>query len=174
MTLLWYLVVNLLRLVHIFGGVFWVGASFFMVWIFTPTVTAAGEEGSRFMQRFMRDSRFSSIVGAAAIATTLSGILLYLRIVAVSPQWMMTRAGTVISIGGLAGLLAALHGGAVLGRHSARLAEIGKAIASADGPPMPEQMQEIQTLQGKIQRGSVVSVVLMCVALAGMALAQTL
>jgi uncharacterized membrane protein len=175
MAIFTYLLINLLRLLHIFAGVFWVGSSFFMVWIFTPSVEAAGDDGRRFQQRFMRDSRFSPALGAAAILTTLSGLLLYWRASAgLNPQWLATRAGIALTIGGLAGLLAALHGGAVLGRHATRLAEIGKAIASAGGPPQPEQVQEIQALQGKIQRGSVISVILMCIALAGMALAQSL
>lgn len=170
-----YWLANALRLIHIFAGVFWVGASFFMVWVFTPAVETAGEDGRRFQQRFMRDSRFSPAMGVAGLLTTLSGLLLFWRVSAgFNPQWLMTKAGIALTIGGLAGLLASLHGGAVLGRHGARLAEIGKAITSAGGPPKPEQVQELQTLQGKIQRGSVISVILMCIALAGMALAQSL
>lgn len=175
MALFMYWLANALRLIHIFAGVFWVGGSFFMVWVFTPSVEAAGDEGRRFQQRFMRDSRFTPAMAAAAVLTTLSGLFLYWRVSAgFTPQWLMTKAGIALTIGGLAGLAAMLHGGAVLGRLSTRLAQIGKAIASAGGPPQPEQLQEIQTLQGKLQRGSVISVILMCVALAGMALAQSL
>lgn len=169
------ILVAILRLIHIFGGVFWVGTTFFMVSILTPTVRGAGPEGGRFMQRLVRDGRLSQVLTVAALLTVGSGILLYWHYSAnFNPQWIMTKTGLALTIGGLAGLAAFGHGAAVVGRLTRRLAALGQTIAAAGGPPTPEQAQELQTLQNKLQRNSVITAILMCVALIGMSVAQVL
>lgn len=169
------LFVALLRLIHIFDSVFWVGTTFFMVGILTPTVRGAGPEGGRFMQRLVREGHISQALTVAALLTVVSGILLYWHDSAnFNPQWIMTKAGLALTIGGLAGLAAFGHGGAVVGRMTARLSQLGQTIAAAGGPPTPAQTQELQTLQDRLQRNTVITAVLMSVALIGMSVAQVL
>jgi uncharacterized membrane protein len=169
------IVLVILRLIHIVGGVFWAGGTFVMVGFLTPTVNAAGPEGPRFMQRLMGEKRLSAALAVAALLTSLSGILLYLHYSGnFNPQWLSTKAGMALTIGGVAGLLAYGHGAAVIGRANMRMMAIGKAMAAAGGPPTPEQAQELQMLQGKAQRGAVLTAILLSIALIGMSIAQVL
>lgn len=49
----------ILRLVHIFAGVFWAGVAFFIALVFTPAIARMGPEGDRFMQQFTQKTQIS-------------------------------------------------------------------------------------------------------------------
>jgi uncharacterized membrane protein len=147
----------LLRFVHIIGGVFWVGAAFLMVGFVFPTVRATGATGGRFMQEMMQRRRLPVYMNIAAGLTMLSGFILYGRMTAMTDGvWAGTPAGITFGIGGLAAILAAIVGGAIVGRSGRRIAKIGEAIQAAGGAPSAEQAAEISAIQtgmGKAMRG---------------------
>ena len=167
--------VLVLRLMHIIGGVFWAGGTFLVAGYIEPTARASGPEGGKFMQRFAGQSGYSQAMGIAAIANVLAGLLLYwkdsggLQLV-----WITTSAGLAFTVGGLAGIAAAVVGFGMSGRAAGQLAQVGKEIASAGGPPAPEKLAQIQALQEKLRLGGRINVVLMIIALLGMSLARYL
>src|SRR3989442_6602255 len=63
----------LLRVIHILSGVFWAGATFFLVGFLQPVVAASGPEGGRLMQRLTSQKRFQMAMPVAAGRTILSG-----------------------------------------------------------------------------------------------------
>lgn len=166
--------VLVLRLVHIFGGVFWAGGTFILAGYVEPTVRKAGPDGGKFMQRFAQ-SGFTQAMSVAAIANVVAGLLLYwkdsggLQLV-----WITTGAGIAFTIGGLAGLASAVIGFAITGSASRQLAEVGKQIATAGGPPASEMLAQMQVLQNKLRRGGQINAALMVVALFGMSIARYL
>ena len=146
--------VLVLRLLHIFGGVFWAGGTFLLVGYIEPTVRATGPEGGKFMQRFAGQSGFSPAMSVAAVANVIAGLLLYWRDSGgLQLVWVTTNAGLAFTIGGLAGLAAAVVGFAITGSASNQLAQVGKEIAAAGGPPAPEKLAQMQALQSKIAHG---------------------
>src|SRR5919108_6390332 len=137
-----------LRFIHIVGGVFWVGAVFLQVGFIFPTMRATGATGGRFMQELMQRRRLSVYINSAAGLTMLSGIIMYARMAAMTDgAWAETRAGMTFGLGGLATILAAIIGGAVLGRGGNRLAKIGAAVQASGGAPSAEQTVEISAIQ---------------------------
>ena len=48
----------LLRFVHIFSAIFWVGTTLFLVLFLEPTVRSLGPDGGKFMQRLLGGTRF--------------------------------------------------------------------------------------------------------------------
>lgn len=167
--------VIVLRLLHIFGGVFWAGGTFLFVGYVEPTVRATGPEGSKFMQRFAGQSGFSPAMSVAAVANVVAGLLLYWRDSGgLQLVWITTNAGLAFTIGGLAGLAAAVVGFAITGSASTQLAALGKLIASAGGPPAPEKLTQMKALQAKLHMGGQINAVLMVVALIGMSIARYL
>lgn len=160
----------ILRLIHIFSGVFWAGGAFFLVSVLGPTVQEAGPEGGRFMQRLASGGRMTPLFTLAAILTALSGILMYL----ILGRWntIGTPGGVLLAIGALAGLAAFGHGFSVQGRASQRMAALAKEMAARNGPPTPEQMAEAQALGAKLGRGAVTTAILLIVALIGMSVFQ--
>ena len=160
-----------LRLIHIFAGAYWFGAGMMMLLVAEPFAKAVGAEGERFIGRLLGQSRYSPLMGVAALLVTLSGLLLYWRDSGgLQAVWIATGAGIALTIGGLAGIAAWLVGILVHAPVGARLAAIAKELRG--GPPTPVQAQEIRALQSRLAQASTWSAVLMIVALGGMALAR--
>ena len=68
----------ILRIVHIFAGIFWAGVAFLNAFILQPGVGRMGPEGGPFMQTFMRVTSLSRYVSAAALLATASGVILWI------------------------------------------------------------------------------------------------
>jgi hypothetical protein len=162
-----------LRFVHIVGGVFWVGAVFLMVGFVFPTVRETGPAGGRFMQELMQKRRLSVFMNSAAGLTMLSGFIMYGRLLsATDGAWGQTRAAMVFGIGGLATIIAAIIGGAVVGRGGQRLGKLGAAIQMSGGPPSPEQTAEMSRLQARMGKAMRVVAGLLLIAVTAMATAR--
>ena len=169
------IVVLVLRLLHIFGGVFWVGGTFMLAGYIEPTVRATGPEGGKFMQRLAGQSGFTQAMSVAGVANVLAGILLYWRDSGgLQLTWITTGTGLTFTLGGLLGIIAAVIGFGVSGAASRQLAELGKQIAAAGGPPAPDKLAQMQTLQAKLRQGGQINAVVMSVVLLCMSLARYL
>ncbi|NJC95261.1 MAG: hypothetical protein FIB03_02810, partial [Anaerolineae bacterium] len=58
-----------LRLIHIIGGVFWVGSALLMNFFIGPTLRATGDAGRQFAGHFMARTKFTSVMNASVYAT---------------------------------------------------------------------------------------------------------
>ena len=164
-----------LRFIHIVGGVFWVGAVFLMVGFIFPTVRETGQTGGRFMQELMQRRRLSVYMNTAAGLTMLSGFILMGRVIAATDgAWMNTRTGMTFATGGLATIIAAIIGGAIIGRGGQRLGKLGAAIQASGGPPSAEQAAEMSRLQARMGKAMRVVAVLLLIAVTTMATARYL
>ncbi|CAG0937346.1 hypothetical protein TFLX_06271 [Thermoflexales bacterium] len=169
------IVVLVLRLLHIFGGIFWVGASFMLVGFISPAVQASGQVGGQVMQRLMTGSRFSSIFGLSAMVTMLAGVLLYWRVSGgLQLAWITTAPGLALTIGSLAGIAAGVIGGGVAGRTGEKIGQLNAQLGHNQGAPSEAQLSELQGLQQKMKRAQRLSVGLMIIAVVGMAIARYL
>jgi uncharacterized membrane protein len=91
-----------LRLVHVFGGVFWVGGALMMNFFIGPTIGATGQAGKQFMGHLMVRMRLSTIMTTIAILTLLAGGLLYWRdSQGLTSMWMSAGSGIGFAIGEL-------------------------------------------------------------------------
>jgi len=164
-----------LRLVHIFAGIVWVGSAWFMTFLLNPTVHAIGREGQEFMHSFTRRSKVVTLMPVASLLTTVAGLLLYYRVSNhFHSDWMSTAAGVVLTVGSVAGIAEFVFGGAVIGPTASKLGKLGGEIERAGGPPSPEQLSQLQSLQVRMGQTEIVSTVLTVVAVAGMASARYL
>lgn len=159
-----------LRLVHLFGAVIWVGATFSMVLFVSPTARALGAEAQPFMQHLTRRTGFQRWMSAASGLTVLSGLIMYYLLFEPMAPWNVGN-GLALNIGALAGL-AAMGVGIQVGRTTKRIGALGAEIAAAGGPPKPEQAAEMQGLQERMASLAAATAVLMVVALAGMTLSE--
>jgi len=157
----------ILRFVHIFSSIFWVGTTLFLVLFLEPTVRALGPDGGKFMQRLLGGTRFSLVIALSAWVTIIAGALLYWPLTGWSPQ-VMFGSRLPLALGSLAGIAAGVVGAVVTGRASGQLQGVGKQMATQAGPPAPAQLAEMQRLQAKIRQGGVISAVLMVIAVIGM------
>ncbi|MFI5281426.1 MAG: hypothetical protein ACHQU1_13095 [Gemmatimonadales bacterium] len=163
-----------LRLVHIISGVLWVGAVYFLALFLVPSVRAAGPGGAQIMQELMKRRLPVYLAGLPGLAV-LSGLTMYLR-ASMLTHWQFphTPQGTALAIGGTFALIGMIIGGAVTGRTAEALTNLGARIQLAGGSPSPEQMQDVQRLQAKLQTSSRLVAAILFVTLCMMASARYL
>jgi uncharacterized membrane protein len=162
-----------LRLIHIFAGIFWVGATLFLWRIVTPAVTKLGPDGGKFMRTLLNDTPYLQAIAGAAVATVLAGVWMYLRVSDnFNADWLSQTKNIILTIGALAGLAAAGHGLFALAPIGRKIRALGNEMAAAGGPPSPEQLSTMQQLQAKMSRNVPITAILMIVAVAGMASAR--
>ncbi len=163
----------LLRLLHILGGIFWVGTMILLAGFLLPTARATGREGGRFLQYLMQQRKLQVYLGVAMLATVLSGIIMYARMAAATHgAWAGSRPGTAYGVGAVAAILAAAIGGAIGRRAGLRLQAVGQAIGAAG--PTPEQQAELARLQNRMALGARIAAGLLIVASGAMAIGRYL
>lgn len=162
-----YLVI-LLRILHIFGGVAWVGAGWMVVFFIEPAVSALGPEGGKFMNYIATVRRYPVYISAAAGVTLIAGLLLYG--IKWGPVWNTPR-GLTFLIGGIFGIAAGVVGGMV-GGVTGRMMALGGEIAKQGKPPSADQSAQMRALQERLRSLGRISAVLASIALLCMASAR--
>lgn len=169
------LVMVVLRLIHIFGGVFWVGAGLLVIGVVLPFAQTAGPDGMKFVQGFVGRSRYVTLMSVASLLVTLTGLVMYIRVSGgFQPVWILTGPGIGFTIGSIAGILALLEGYAIHRPISARLKALGQEIASAGGPPNAKQAEELKSLQVRMGHANQLSAILLITAAVFMAISRYL
>lgn len=160
-----------IRLIHIVAAFAWVGLSMVMSIYLLPTATTAGESGLRYLKALFTRTPITRAFAASSGLTVLMGIILYL--LGASSHYS-TTGQIVLGIGALAGLAAAIHGGAVVARESrAFAAALEKQVA--DGQPVPaDALTALTESERKLAEHARLSAILSAVAVIGMASARYL
>ena len=161
----------ILRIVHVFAAVYWVGAATFFQLVIQPALQSAGSAGQQAQSKIATSPAFAASMAAAAVLTTLAGIILYLRWTnGLDMNVIGTGPGIVFGIGGLAGIAAFVVSAFVISPISAQLSRLSQQAAG--GPPAPETLAQIQGLAARVQQMSRIALALMLIALFGMAIAR--
>ena len=154
------------RALHILVAATWFGAAAFLTLYLMPALGRLEPRGGAMLQA-LEGRGFHRFMAANAGLTILSGAWLYWILTAgFQPQAIASTAGLVYGVGGLAGLLAAIIGGAVIGRSVKRLAAL-----PADGASTGDTAV---LLQRRIRGGSRAALSLMLLALLSMTLGHAL
>ncbi len=164
-----YSAMLLFRLLHIFAGVLWVGGVVFIAMFIQPTVRAIGPAGGQFMGHLLTKTRVASYFPAVAGLNVLAGLFLFWRNTAAGGHWAGTRAGMTISIGALAAIIAFLIGGVMIGKS---MGEIAKILRASGGPPQGEAAAQLAAYQSRIQRGTLIVLPLLTIAVITMAIGR--
>jgi hypothetical protein len=166
-----YLIV--LRLVHIFSGVSWAGATFFMVSTLIPSVQSAGPDVGRFFGRLAGSNRMLIFMSVTNTLTVLSGLLMYGYLTnGFHLNWLSSGRGLVLTIGALAGLVGWVVGLIGMAPTGRRIAGMIDAMAASGGPPSPEQMSGLQVLREKQAQYGTWLAILLALAVVGMSIAE--
>jgi uncharacterized membrane protein len=161
-----------LRVVHIFSGVFWVGVSFFNLGFLQPTVQSTGDEGHKVMQHLTAHTRFEVTAYSAATLSLLSGWLMYWNLFGFRLSVLSSGYGLILTIGAIAGTIAWVIAIVFIRKVLGRMESVGRAIEEQGHPPTPEQASELQASGAQLVRLGQWGVGFMVVALLGMSAAQ--
>ena len=167
------ILILVLRVIHIFCGVFWVGFAFFNIAFLQPTVRATGPEGQKTMQYLTQKTRLLSTVYATATLTMLSGLVLYWIILGFRLSAVVASGyGLVLTIGSISGLIAWVFAVVVIRGIFSKMQTIGQQIQAQGGPPTPEQAGQMQALVARLGKVGKIATVFLIITLLGMAIAQ--
>lgn len=143
-----------LRLLHIFSGVFWAGGIFYLAFFIFPAVNAMGPDGGKFMQQLSRTKKMPTIMSVMGLVSVLSGLRM-MQIMSANFQaaWFETNFGLAITMGSVAAIAALTIGIGFNRPRADRMGKISAAVAASGAPPSPEQMQEIGKLKSQLEKG---------------------
>lgn len=163
--------VLLLRIIHILGGIFWVGGTLIMAFFIAPAVGATAEAGQKFVGHLMGNLKFSNRMAAAAGLTILAGFILYwIDSNGFTSPWMTSGAGRGFGIGAGFALIGFVFG-LQIGRTARAMAQLGAQI---QGKPSPEQLGRIEALRKQQLTYSNITAALLILSVIFMAIARYL
>lgn len=163
------LTMAVLRLIHIFAGVFWVGTIWYFALFFLPRVKTFGQDTGRIMQTITAPP-FPAYTSVAALLVALSGIIMYWKDSGgLSRGWIGTVPGIVLTIAGLFGIAAVLIGLFESRPTTMRMGQLGREVAASGKPPSPAVMQEMQALAAKLERALYRTAYILLLTIIGMA-----
>jgi len=160
----------LLRIIHIVGGVIWVGGTLTMTFFIGPTIGATGEAGQKFVGHLMNNLKFSNRMSAAAGLTILAGLILYGLDARAGSAWVRSSFGIGLSIGAGFALIGFVFG-IMIGRTTKAMAQLG---AQMQGKPSAGQLTQMQSIRKQQATYSNISAAALILAVIFMAIARYL
>ena len=164
-----------LRLVHILGGIFWVGSGLFTAFFLIPALGRSGPAAGQIMAA-LQHRRLFTVLPIIALLTILSGLrLMWLTSGGFDPGYFASPVGRTFSMSGGFAILAFLLSLLVARPAAVRSATIGASLASAaDEPTRTRLTAELAALRRRGAIASSVVLVLLVIGAAGMAIARYL
>ena len=164
-----------LRVVHVLGGIFWVGSAIFTSMFLIPALATAGPTAGQVMAGLQR-RRLFTVLPIIAVLTILSGLrLMWLTSGGFSNAYFATPRGTTFAASGAAAIVAFLLS-LLVGRPAAvRASALGPALASAaDEATRARIGAQLASLRRRGEIASAIAVPLLVLGAAGMAVARYL
>ena len=138
-----------LRLIHVVGGIFWVGGGLLNFLFIAPAFAAAGPAAGPIVAA-MRARRMFVVLPTVAVLTLLSGLrLMMIQSSGFEPAYFQTGLGRTFALGGAAAILAFLIGilfGLPAQKRMAAIGpQLGAATDDATRAPLQAEMARIQS-----------------------------
>ena len=164
-----------LRLVHVLGGIFWVGSGLFTTFFLVPALITAGP-GAGAVMGALQQRRLFTILPVVAVATILSGVrLMWIASGGFRAEYFESRSGATFAAAGAASIIAFALSLAISRPMAVRSAQLlGEMARAPEGEPRGRLAAELARVR---QRGAVattIGVSLLVIAGAGMAVARYL
>jgi uncharacterized membrane protein len=163
-----------LRLVHVLGGIFWVGGGLYSTLFIVPAIAKAGPAAGPIMAELHRRKLFT-VLPLVAVLTMLSGIrLLWIVSDGFAGHYFHTMSGHIYAVSGGAAIVGFLVAMFLSRPASVRMGALGPTIPSLTGEARAAAEREMQSLGRKASIGTAVAVGLLTLSAAGMAVARYL
>ena len=161
-----------LRLVHIFTGVFWAGTVFLLARFLLPSIKASGPGGDKVVQQmFLR--KIGIAIPVSALLAVLSGFTMYwANIKGSGGAWASSRPASVFGIGGLAALIALILGAAIIGPSLEKVVKLQLAAEAASRTLTAEETATIGALKARAGKMTGIAAMLLTITVAAMAIGR--
>lgn len=163
------------RLFHILAGVLWVGSAFLFVGFIGPSAAEVGPSAGPLLTVLVKKRKVAKVITGLGITTVIAGWILWLKDMSLYGSlgdWLSSRFGLVLTIGGVLATIAAYVGTTGVGRNVERLVDVGSEVASSGGPPSEEQQARMGRLMSEIERHGKIDLAMLVVAVIAMSTAR--
>ena len=162
-----------LRLIHVLGGIFWVGSLMFTSFFLIPAIASSPALAGQVMAGLQK-RRLFILLPTIALLTIASGIrLLAIVSAGFSSAYFLTPTGRTIAASAIAATIAFLLSLLVSRPSLVRLGRLGASLATTTDQGARERLTtEIQRLSRRAAIANAIVVVLLLFAAAGMATAR--
>jgi hypothetical protein len=172
------IVMIVLRFFHIVGGALWVGSAFLFVAVIGPSAAEVGPSAGPLLQVAVKKRKVATQITIFATATVVAGWLMWLKDLRdydwnVS-DWVFHSGGfgLAITLGAIMATIAYYEGYFHVGKGVEELVDLGAEMAAAEGPPPPEKLARMQSIQESLKKHGQVDIVLLLLTVALMATAR--
>ncbi len=164
-----------LRIVHILGGIFWLGSGLFTAFFLMPALGRVGPAAVGPVMGALQQRRLFTILPIVAVLTILSGVrLLQIASVGFAPAYFASRTGQTFLWSGVAAVIAFLLSVLVARPAAVRSGQLSASLASIAEAERGARASEIDKLRRRGGVASTVATVLLVGAAIGMAVARYL
>ncbi|NOT09835.1 MAG: hypothetical protein HOP28_16705 [Gemmatimonadales bacterium] len=160
-----------LRILHIVGGVFWVGATLFVAGFLLPSVRAIGPAGGPLMRELTQVRKFPVYMLIIPWLTAITGLLLAWRNSGGGFGWF-AGPGRVFGVGAVLALLTAVMGMSINAPTAKRIGALAASIASAGRPLLPEEQVQMHALQARMTTATRTAALLLVLATIAMSIGR--
>lgn len=163
----------LLRLIHVVGGVFWVGSVMFTSFFLMPTLMKAGPMVAAPVSAGLQARRMMTWMPIVALLVILSGLRLLMIVSGGDTHWFVHRTGHAYTVSGALAIVAFIVGFTIA---RPAMTKAGKLAASAASDQTSKHLiqEELKRLQRRGYIGTMIVTWLVIVAAMGMAVARYL
>ena len=163
-----------LRLVHVLGGVFWVGTALFMSLFLAPALATAGPSAGQVLGTLRRRGLMTYLPLAAVLTIASGARLMWITSGGLSSAYFASATGRTLAAAGAAAVVAFLVGILVGRPAGTRAGQLTGSLASAPAERRAAIERELATLRRRGEIASAVVVLLLLFGAAGMAVARYL
>ncbi len=136
-----------LRVVHVLGGVFWVGAMMYNAFFLMPALSQAGPAAGPVMAG-MQQRKLFMWLPIVAVATMLAGIrLLMIQSAGFSSVYFGTSAGRTYLLGGVVAIVAFAIGLFISRPTMMRMSQLSAALPTAEESRRAAMQEEMAVLR---------------------------
>jgi uncharacterized membrane protein len=161
-----------LRVVHILGGIFWVGGALISTLFLVPALSTLGPTAGQVFAALQKRKMMTTMF-ASSVLSILSGLrLLWITSGGMSSAYLATPVGRTFAWSGAIALVAFLIGVLVARPSGMRMGQIGAQMASAPAEEKPALVAELERLRRRNGMASVTVTTLLVLATVGMAVAR--
>ena len=164
-----------LRLVHILGGIFWLGSGLFTALFLVPALARVGPAGAGPVMGALQQRRLFTVLPIVAIATILSGVrLLHIASSGFAPAYFGTGTGRTLLWSGIAAILAFLLSLIVARPAMVRATALATSMATLSDAERGTRAAEVERLRRRGANATALAMLLLVAAASGMAVARYL
>ena len=164
-----------LRLVHILGGIFWLGSGLFTTFFLMPALGRVGPATAGPVIGELQQRRLFTILPVVAVLTMLSGLRLFHIVSAgFAPAYLSSRTGQTFMWSGIAAVVAFLLSILIARPAALRAGQLGASMAGLPADQRAGRAEELERLRRRSAIASIAAMVFLVSAAAGMAVARYL